>query len=356
MNHDYATEIRRVAVNATQIVAKLGLAKHSKRHGNRVVILCPMHRERTPSCNVRLGQDGTLHVHCFGCGWSGDVFTLVATCRGLNLRSEFKEVLAESARLVGLTDAFNELSQGVEFKLRALPPAPKPAPDKDYPPRREVSDLWAIANGGVTESCSLDPEACEELTLRRGVDAGDVDSRRLAAVISRFRDGLPRWAHVGKETALKPWSSTGYRMVVRAFDHRGELRSLRAWQIDKVTNAMRAKGKPFSGAKRIPPKGHRADSLVLANDNAQAMLRGELKPRRLLITEGEPDFVVAGVKWHNDCVLGIFSGSWDDGSVAKRIPDGCEVLVGVDSDEAGDRYADKIVESINERCPVRRTL
>lgn len=44
-------------------------------------ILCPFHREKTPSCSI--SKDGMVY-HCFGCGEGGDVITYVEKLLGLS--------------------------------------------------------------------------------------------------------------------------------------------------------------------------------------------------------------------------------------------------------------------------------
>lgn len=53
--------------------------RHIKR---RYKICCPFHKERTPSCEVN-PKKGVYH--CYGCGASGDVFSLVANEENLDL-------------------------------------------------------------------------------------------------------------------------------------------------------------------------------------------------------------------------------------------------------------------------------
>lgn len=48
--------------------------------------LCPVHAERTPSCEVRRGKDGAWRWKCFGCSKGGDVFDLVVALEGCTFR------------------------------------------------------------------------------------------------------------------------------------------------------------------------------------------------------------------------------------------------------------------------------
>ena len=61
-----------------------------KQRGANFVALCPFHREKTPSFSIN--QRGQF-FHCFGCGKSGDVFTLVMEMDRMSF-PEAKQVLA----------------------------------------------------------------------------------------------------------------------------------------------------------------------------------------------------------------------------------------------------------------------
>jgi len=73
-------------------------------------------------------------------------------------------------------------------------------------------------------------------------------------------------------------------------------------------------------------------------------------PLRIVIVEGEPDFLT----WSNKpsdadeyapAVIGVASGSWTI-NIANRIPAEATVVVRTHHDEAGDKYAAKIHETL----------
>ena len=97
-----ATAIRRAITDPAKLCGALGLAKGVKRQARGVTVLCPFHREKSPSCSVTLGDDGTIRVHCFGCDVSGDALSLVAAVRGLDIKSDFSLVLDEAAQIAGI--------------------------------------------------------------------------------------------------------------------------------------------------------------------------------------------------------------------------------------------------------------
>ncbi len=113
-------DVRRSLSDPRRVAALLGLDRGALRMRGGLAVCCPWHKEKTPSCSLSTGRDGTLRVRCFGCGETGDVLTLVAEVRGLDLRRDFHAVLEEAAALAG-----------VELPPERL--APLPAPARELP-------------------------------------------------------------------------------------------------------------------------------------------------------------------------------------------------------------------------------
>jgi hypothetical protein len=281
---------------------------------------------------VTLAKDGTIRVRCFGCDFTGDALTLIATRFGLSLSTNFREVLATGAELAGHHTLADEIRDGAARHDRAPVPSPEPQPEPEYPSQDEVRALWAgcaPANSDIN-ACSLfvarkiDPDAITELDVARVIPRG------LA---------LPRFATYGGRS----WLETGHTLILRAWAANGALTSVRAWRVTE--------GKT---PKRLPPAGHKAAELVQANRLAWSMLAGKACPLRLYVVEGEPDFAVAATSFARaDAVIGIGSGSWTE-DFARRVPRGTEVIVSTHADEAGDRYAEHVLETLGDRCPTWR--
>ena len=64
-------------IDIAQVVAHY---VHLKRRGNRLVGLCPFHKEKTPSFGVHLKEP---FFKCFGCDSSGDVITFTEKIEGI---------------------------------------------------------------------------------------------------------------------------------------------------------------------------------------------------------------------------------------------------------------------------------
>lgn len=337
VNHDYAAEIRRSMTDPERLCKALGLTEGLQRQAGGVICRCPAHKENTASCSVTKGPDGTIRAKCFGCEWTGDALTMVAMVHGLDVRTEFKDVLLEAASAAGLHQIVDELRGGKKYEPRALPAAPPVEPDRDYPDPADVAALWAAA-GPVDadedsrwhfEGRGLDARAATRMGLARALVLGNGTWCQ-----------APQWARYRGSW----WPEHGFRVIVPVYDAAGSMRSVRAW---RTTDG--------EGPKRLPPAGHRASELVLSNEIGVEMLAGKATaPCRIVLCEGEPDFIVWALRAPWLPVLGVLSGSWSP-AFAQRIPYGSEVIVRTHHDDAGDRYAAHVIKTTKERAVVRRS-
>jgi hypothetical protein len=132
------------------------------------------------------------------------------------------------------------------------------------------------------------------------------------------------------------------------YDATGEMSSVRAWCV-----------RPSEGPKRLPPAGYRATGLVLACGGAIALLAaGRLpegpSPLRVLVVEGEPDFLTWATHFSDadtnaPLVFGVVSGAWTE-AIASRIPDGTRVIIRTHHDSVGDGYAEVVRRTLHDRC------
>jgi hypothetical protein len=220
---------------------------------------------------------------------------------------------------------------------------PEPEPERDYPPTSEVARLWS-ACVPVTE----DAEVSVLLAARR-IDPEAVARLAAGAALHPLThaSSVPDWARFkGRTPSARSWIATGHRLILPVFDHTGAMRSVRAWLVN---------GDPGL-PKRVPPRGHKASGLVLANVRAQRWLRGESSPSTIIVCEGEPDTLARVVRFPRETIIGIGSGSWTE-DFAARVPFGATVVIMTHLDPAGDRYADAIAKSVADRAlPERWTL
>jgi hypothetical protein len=257
--------LKRLLAEPQTVLSRLGLLDGAKRQARGYHILCPAHDEKTASCSVTTGSDGTLAVNCFACDFRGDVFTLVAKVRSLDLRSDFPRVVAEVAALCG------------EPIAAPLPRRPTPPP-RTLPPSNEVAALW--------QSClpvTDDPDLARQLRAR-GIDPAVVADRDLARALPH-RGPLPRWARVAAQ-----WWRVAHRCILPLWSLAGELASVHA----------RAVVAPDGTPKGLLPGGYSAKGLFLADAFALSLLRQGIpawwrwpERPRLFVTEGGIDYLTA---------------------------------------------------------------
>jgi hypothetical protein len=313
-----------------EALGMMGQGKARARQTSGFMIRCPVHEDGSPSCSVQ-NKGGVILWKCWGCGASGDVLTLVAVANNLKIETEFKAVLLEAARLGSLWHLVDELQgrEPREPRPAFVPPPVVEELPKEWPPQAEVDALW--------ESCALTigDDAVSEYLRSRSFDPEIIDSRELARALPK-RGALPRWAVcVGGD-----WRRTGYKLIIPMYDATGTMRAVRACAVVAV-----------DGPKRRPPYDHKAGELVMADHFGRAMLRGEIKPYRVTIVEGEPDFL-SRASIMNDphgATIGIVNGSWTK-TFAERVPMGARVFLRTDVDDAGDRYAREIESTLRRRA------
>lgn len=333
MNADTVREIKLSLADPIQVCDKLGLLGGRgsfTRQGGGVLIRCPVHDDRTPSCSVQV-RSSVLLWKCHACDASGDVLTLVAATRGLTMAGDdFRQVLIIAAELAGLHSLVAELESG-ERRERPEPvarPEPTPEPERPYPPTRELEAFW--------EACGAlgEPE-------RAWCDGRGLDAELVGEIVRGLPvDGdLPRWVRYQGRS----WRETGHRIVVPVYDSTGEMRSVRAI---RVTDG--------ESPKRLPPSGFKAAGLVMADEFGVAMLRGTYAPKRVLILEGEPDFIssVTTPTTHIYARIGITSGSWS-AAFAARLPRGTKVFLATHDDAAGEKYAQAIEQTLTTQQALR---
>lgn len=313
------------ALGPAALVERLGHGEHARRSGGGVMIRCPWHVERSPSCSVRLATDGAIAVHCFGCGQGGDALALVAAARALDVRRDFRRVLADAADLARVR---------LETPRAPAPRLPKPSAD-------DFAALWS--------SCGVvcDDRELSDALRRRKLALAEVADRDLARALPTS-GALPRWARF----ARKSWAEVGNRLLVPMYDAAGRLASLHARYLGDEPRDVPPKG--------LSPVGGRITGTVMADPLGQMLLRSGATPawcsaRVILVEEGVPDFLTVATHYSDDesapAVLGVLAGSWTR-EIAARIPDGCRVVVRTHRDAAGAKYADVIGSSLIGRCRV----
>jgi hypothetical protein len=288
-----------------------------------------------PACGAdrRSGSDrrGPVVINngrfrCFGCSAHGDAVNLVRHATA----GTWPELRAWFARFGWCSDAPDAPPVP---KVKPRPPPPR-APDRPATVD-EVRKLWSRCR-----------PVCDDAEVRawlavRGVDAGLVEDRDLARVLSD-RIELPWWA--------LHWRP-GHRLVLPMFGADGELVALRARaareNADRKTLAARGK----------------APQAVYADGTARAVLAGEEWTRSagiadVVVVEGDVDFLIRAT-WTGEVesappVIGVPGArAWPAG-LADRIPAGWTVHVDEHDDDEGRRLTEQIAASLAGRCAVVR--
>lgn len=340
--------IKRALADPREVCRRLGLDQKAKpQGGGGLTILCPAHGERTPSCSVSRGADGTLRVKCFGCDLAGDVFDLLAVVERLDRVRDFPDLLQRAAELAHVA-----LDRDPRHAPRAAgPPAPpsaRPPLARPYPPADEIGALWSACRA-VTD----DPEVGAWLS-GRGLSPEAVARYDVARALPATASPPPWASYRGdpeKRARPTPWPALGYRLIVPLYDAAGVIRSVRARALA-----------PTDGPKALPPAGYAAKGLVMADPLASMVLAlgswPEHADKRVVISEGEPDFLTwasRGTGARTLAVLGLAgSGQWTR-AIAERIPAGSTVILRTDQDDAGDRYAEQITATLWGRCTILET-
>lgn len=330
---NHAIEVRYLLSDARQLCAALGWMGGAKKAGtDGILIRCPVHNERHASCWVRRRGDGTLSMTCQSCGANGDALTMVALAYGLDIRSNFHEVLIAGAELGGNLALADEIRNGrscADAPRRQPVPQPPPVPDSPMMSASEIDSVF-----GLCVQCSSDPDANRVLSSR-AINPAVVDSLGLAAVIPRGVT-LPGWASIETDDErVVYWTETGHRLIVKLYNSDGVARGVRGWQVDRA-----------NGIKRLPARGRRGVGLVLANAAGVGLLSWTSSPDAVIFVEGEPDFITWATRVPDSvAVIGVGSGWWTKGHADKVLP-GTPVAIRAHCDSAGERYANQIASSL----------
>ena len=102
-------ELKRRLTDAEGILSQLKIPFIKEAQGYK--IKCPVHEEKTPSCSIKLGSDGTLSIKCFGCGFGGNVLHLIAASAHLDIKTDFPKVKTLAIELSAKTKALPSQQQ-----------------------------------------------------------------------------------------------------------------------------------------------------------------------------------------------------------------------------------------------------
>lgn len=306
-------------------------------------VRCPWHDERTGSCSVSVGADGTIRVRCFGCGASGDVLSLVAAVHGLDVRRDFVRVLDLAATIAGVSAPTAALPPRREFVpvVRKVEAEPAAALDLDVAPVEGVAHVLR-ERAPVAKSTT----ALEYLRARRiehtpaaGWFALPDDLQRLDVLRHEIVD------HVGVEA----WARSGMAWPSGDFSPRWAGRLVVPWEAPNGAVEYlvgRTIGEPREGAKRyMGLQGRRtrwpwgcADLHELVGpDTAVAVVEGAIDA---------VSFNALCARHGVDCIAVAIPGAdtWRD--TWADLARGRNAVVALDADKAGELHTERIKASL----------
>ncbi len=302
------------------------------RESGNVKVLCPWHNERTPSCGITRGPDGTLRVHCHSCKVGGDVLHLVAAVHGVDLKARFRDVLAAAAELAGVR---------LDVPREALPP---PRPRAAAPAEHAPDPALVAVAAALLVVAPLDaPDAAD---VRAYLDARGILAGALAdgwGALPSTPDGLARvrreviaatdeaaWLRSGLAGDDGAWLWPANRVVIPWRDESGAL----TWLQRRTLGGGDRRYVAPTGAKATAPYG--AERLRGAGDAVVA------------VTEGAVDALALRAACEREGVRAVILGApgttWEPAWCPMLA--GRDVALAADDDGAGDGFVARIAPDI----------
>lgn len=319
-----------------------GLGRTWFRDGfNRVRVPCPWHPERTGSCSVSLGADGTVRVRCFGCDATGDALSLVAAALSLDARRDFGRVLAAAAQIAGVEGPRSALPfprrAPVAVARPVSPPVETPIEGGEGSVDLVVAALRELAP--VTSSS----RAMQYLRSRGIAQGAALGWIALPSTVAEL-DALRRL--VVERVGVEAWSACGLAMPSGAFKSLWRDRVVTPWEAPNgVAETMvgRAMGDDEPRYAGLPGRRPRwpwgvADLVELAGPRtAVAFVEGAIDAVsfNLLAQRRDGDVIALGIP-------GVSNWLPEWAALAR----GRHAVVALDGDKAGQSAIDRVSKSL----------
>ncbi len=316
--------------DASDIVRIIGEHLQLRPKGREFVCLCPFHDDHKPSMNV-VPQKQIFH--CFSCGAGGDVFTFVQRFHKMEFR-EALEYLAERGGIELKKRANADLATEGEVPIAspraAMLRACRSAQDFFLNVLRRP-DLGQRARA-VIESRGLTPDTVERFGIGASPDRWD---GLLLTLESRDID-LDPYVSAGllkrRENGSGLYDAFRNRLMFPIHDQIGRVIAFGARKIDEA-DEPKYLNSPESG---LFDKSSTLYGLHLASRSIQ-------HERVAIITEGYMDAIACHQGGFPNAVATLGTAlTRKHASILKRLCD--RIVLLFDSDEAGQRAADRAVE------------
>lgn len=332
-----AKELRRDLSDPRELCEALGLLEKAKpQKGGGLFVCCPAHAERTPSCSVTRGADGTIRVCCFACGFTGDALHLIALARNIDIRTDFRGVLYQAATLAGRKAA----PKGEARVWKATPahdPARLPADKIDAVLRALLAASPLLADAQAAAYLLSRPSGKALLNEAAGAGWGafprDSAGRELARkLVGKFGKDILNLAELRMSTAGPVPLHPAYRLLIPFAGPDGLLHTIQRRRLDAAKPAYRfPTGYPALwpyGADLVSTMGPRT-SVVYVEGAIDVLDR-----RAQYRAEGD-DRLVLGIpgvaSWHP---------AW------ATFAAGREARVALDADRAGEGAAPRLIDDL----------
>lgn len=324
---DHASELRAALRDPRALVHALGL-RVTARQSRGVTVLCPWHGERSGSCSVTLGPDGTIRVHCFGCDAGSDALGLIAHVNGLDARRDFGRVCDLAADIA---------------RIRLDAPTTVVQRRPSEPPRLADSTFTAIIE-------QLDPlEAQPDVRSYVAARLPGADLADLRALPLRYRDldafrarivatvGADAWQQSGLARRDGKWLFTEHRLVIPWRRTDGVVSTVQRRMLRDPQPGERV-GKYVFATGRAPRRPYGVEQIASMGPVAGvAFVEGALDTLALRTIAKQEGFT-----W---CVLGIAGVSAWDRAFALHARDRVAV-VALDGDRAGNEAVAKVAADL----------
>jgi DNA primase len=162
-------EIRARLANPHDVARRLGLLEGSRRQAHGLLVRCPAHADRTASCSLTTGPDGTLRVRCFACDLAGAIFDLLAAVEGLDRGRDFHELVKRAAELASLDP------EGCTPRVSLPRRVPAPREDPPLPEETFAAVIAPLLHIGRLDAGAVAADVCGYLARRGLLEAARAD-------------------------------------------------------------------------------------------------------------------------------------------------------------------------------------
>lgn len=313
---------------ANDIVEVIGGALPLKRAGANFVALCPFHKEKSPSFNVNPGRQ---IFHCFGCHKGGDVFTFLREYENIS----FMDAVRRLAQRAGIT---------LEMDNNPAAQESRSLKDKLLDIHEQITQRWQAALASDASG-----QIARDYLARRQVSPEAVQEFRLGSAPDAWDDTV-NWArHKGFDLELVEMAG----LIIRRDSGDGWYDRFRGRLMfpicDEQGRVVGFSGRVLSGDEKTAKYVNSPETPIFTKSRVFFGLnktkRALLDAGQVIVCEGQLDLIrcyMSGVK--NMVAPQGTALTADHTRILKRYVK--EVVLCFDSDEAGQKAAERSLDSL----------